>query len=275
MQTEKIISLFKDPQSITKEQTLVLKEVIEVFPYFQAARVMHLKGLKKQHSFLYNQELKKTAVYTTNRTVLFDFITSDNYFFKKGSTNNTTELNQINVIDSKLVNKKEKEHNNKKEVIQTEKAKEILEIGKPIHFNKNELFSFNQWLQLSENKYNILPNKAKIDSNLENKNTKKDLKKEKNSNKNTNKKIALIEKFLEKKPKIKPVKSEATIDISKDSVKNNNNLMTETLARVYVEQKKYDKAIQAFRILSLKYPEKSSFFAERIKAVKILKNNQK
>ena len=43
--------------------------------------------------------------------------------------------------------------------------------------------------------------------------------------------------------------------------------MTETLAKVYLEQKKYKKAIQAFKILSLKYPEKSGFFADRIRAV--------
>ena len=51
--------------------------------------------------------------------------------------------------------------------------------------------------------------------------------------------------------------------------------MTETLARIYVEQKNYDKAIQSYRILSLKYPEKSSFFADQIQAIKVLqeKNN--
>ena len=49
--------------------------------------------------------------------------------------------------------------------------------------------------------------------------------------------------------------------------------MTETLARVYLEQKKYDKAIKAFKILSLKYPEKSGFFADRIKAVKFLQQH--
>ncbi len=278
MQTEKIISLLKNPQSISKKQTLVLKEIIEVFPYFQAARVLYLKGLKKQNSFLYNQALKKTAAYTTNRTVLFDFITSDNFYYEKDSKKKTAELNQIEVVDLELVVSKEKEIQPKenKEFIQKEKAKEILEIGKPIHFDKNEAFSFNQWLQLSENKHEILRKKGKIDSNLVKKSTKKGNEKisfEKNSNKNTTKKLELIEKFLEKKPKIKPVKKSATIDIAKDSVKNNNSLMTETLARVYVEQKKYDKAIQAFRILSLKYPEKSSFFADRIKAVEFLKNN--
>jgi hypothetical protein len=43
------------------------------------------------------------------------------------------------------------------------------------------------------------------------------------------------------------------------------------LARVYLEQRKYKKAIQAYRILSLKYPEKSGFFADRIKAVEKIK----
>ena len=51
------------------------------------------------------------------------------------------------------------------------------------------------------------------------------------------------------------------------------HLMTETLARVYLEQKKYSKAIQAYEILILKYPEKSIFFADRIKDIKILQQN--
>ena len=50
---------------------------------------------------------------------------------------------------------------------------------------------------------------------------------------------------------------------------------TWTLAKVYLEQKKFKKALQAYRILSLKYPEKSSFFASRIKAVKKLQQENK
>ena len=46
--------------------------------------------------------------------------------------------------------------------------------------------------------------------------------------------------------------------------------MTETLAKVYLEQKKFSSAIKAYDILSLKYPEKSGFFADQIKAVKQL-----
>ena len=49
--------------------------------------------------------------------------------------------------------------------------------------------------------------------------------------------------------------------------------MTETLARVYLEQKKYNNAIKAYKILSLKYPEKSGYFADQIKAIKKIQNN--
>ncbi len=50
--------------------------------------------------------------------------------------------------------------------------------------------------------------------------------------------------------------------------------MTETLAHVYLEQKKYEKAITAFNILSLKYPEKSSFFANQIIEIKRIQQNK-
>ena len=88
-------------------------------------------------------------------------------------------------------------------------------------------------------------------------------------------KFSLIDKFLESNPKIKPVDKQAlNIDISMESSHQNESLMTETLAKVYLEQKKYNNAIKAYHILSLKYPEKSSFFANRIKAIKILQNNK-
>ena len=46
--------------------------------------------------------------------------------------------------------------------------------------------------------------------------------------------------------------------------------MTETLAKVFVKQQKYAKALQAYQILGLKYPEKNSFFADQVKEIKRL-----
>ena len=52
------------------------------------------------------------------------------------------------------------------------------------------------------------------------------------------------------------------------STQENNFLTTETLAKIYIEQGHYERAIQAYEILCLKYPKKSSFFANQIKKIK-------
>ena len=84
----------------------------------------------------------------------------------------------------------------------------------------------------------------------------------------------MIDKFIEASPKIPPIKQNSESAIQIDLNKSDNSyLMTETLARVYLEQKKYQRAIQAYEILILKYPEKSSFFADRISDIKILQHN--
>ena len=51
-----------------------------------------------------------------------------------------------------------------------------------------------------------------------------------------------------------------------------DDLITETLAKIYIDQKKYNKAIKAYNILSLKYPKKSSFFADQIIDIKKIKS---
>ncbi|MFW6257673.1 MAG: tetratricopeptide repeat protein [Prolixibacteraceae bacterium] len=56
------------------------------------------------------------------------------------------------------------------------------------------------------------------------------------------------------------------------STGENDEIITETLAMIYFEQKKYDKALDAFQKLSLKYPEKSVYFATRIEEIEKLKN---
>ena len=90
-----------------------------------------------------------------------------------------------------------------------------------------------------------------------------------NQNKN-NTIFDAVDVFLKNKPKIVPVKNKTykPLAIIEKSVTEKQMLMTETLANLYVKQKKYDKAIQAFKILSLKYPKKSSYFANRISEIK-------
>ena len=91
----------------------------------------------------------------------------------------------------------------------------------------------------------------------------------KNENK-TPSKFDWIDKFVSSNPKIGAVKKTSTKkDLSKENPLSRNKIMTETLAHLYWKQKKYDEAKKAFKILSLKYPEKSSLFATHIKKIKL------
>ena len=86
-----------------------------------------------------------------------------------------------------------------------------------------------------------------------------------------NEKIDLIESFIDNKSEriIENNDKDYKFNISK-SDKDNPELVTETLAKILTNQKKYKKAIKAYRILSLKYPKKSSFFADHIREIKKL-----
>jgi tetratricopeptide (TPR) repeat protein len=261
--------LLNKPEAINDRHAETLDTVLTAFPYFQSARVLKLKHLYNQDSFNYNYALKVSAAYTADRSILFDFITSNSFIsVQKGLyEKKLEELMNMNVIGSEhlIVESKQqtidpleqsiltsiKEATTSEEQTVTEK----LAIGKPLEFSINEKHSFQEWLQLSRLKPIV---REQIAIAIE------DPKK---------KKIDLIDKFIENNPKITPITKDATVPAIEPIADDTSYLMTETLARVYLEQKKYSKAIQAYEILILKYPEKSTFFADRISDIKILQQN--
>ena len=114
--------------------------------------------------------------------------------------------------------------------------------------NENNLHSFLQWLELVDDKTTNRP-PSKFD---------------------------WIDDFLAQNAKINPSKNTASKkDLSKENPLSKNEIMTETLAHLYWKQKKYDEAKKAFEILSLKYPEKSSLFADHLKQIKSEVRNKK
>jgi hypothetical protein len=234
LESSTFTNLTKNKTEIQHVETAELKAIVEEFPYFQTARALYLKGLKNQDSFKYNNELKVTAAYTTDRTVLFNYIISFNEDLKN---------KEISEKSTKLIAS-----------VAIDKVEENLEIGKPLPFSSTENHSFNQWLQLSPN--------TPITRN-EQKSIKKSVTKE-----------DLIDKFIQNNPKIRPLEKGKTFSVPVSKNKHDAALMTETLAKVYLEQKKYENAMQAYRILSLKYPEKSGFFADQIKRIQILQKNK-
>jgi hypothetical protein len=306
MQLEDFTYLLQHPQKITPEQTSAITSIIEEYPYFQPARALHLKGLKNNESFKYNLELKTTAAHTTDRSILFDYITSKafnqneiSFQIKQNSEHlkaiDVNDIDDISVHRSVTIDDALKQHIKNtegvldpslfvektivKDVVQfisdINKApklpfievdsknikptpEERLDIGKPLDFNNNETHSFTEWLKITSFKP-IVRDEIKTAEAEENNESPMD------------KKFELIDKFLSKNPKIIPSKEPIQLqNIVKDEDAQHDGLMTETLARIYLEQKNYNKAIQSYKILSLKYPEKSGFFADQIKAVKQL-----
>ncbi|RZJ74393.1 MAG: hypothetical protein EOO45_08690, partial [Flavobacterium sp.] len=238
--------------------------MLSEFPFLQSARAIHLKGLYNLDSFRYNTELKKTAAYTTDRSVLFDFITTEQFqsielnLFEE----NEKQVDEIFVsseVVSPPIDKLEesikltikeampepepeiapelvvKELNSETEkpseaVQEAEKIEGKLEIGKPLEFVQGEKHSFQEWLQLSK----LSP----IVREDEPESVKTEAPKSKQEE--------IIDKFIETNPKIVPVRNmpQPPANIEKPA-SDTSYLMTETLAKVYLEQKKYQKAIQA------------------------------
>jgi tetratricopeptide (TPR) repeat protein len=272
--------LLNKPNAISEKHSLYLDKIVSEFPYFQSARALQLKNLYNQDSFRYNQSLKVTAAHTTDRSVLFEFITSENFasiqkafLDEKAARINEIIVNDWEVIDREIQNDLHgsklkqsiitsiKAANPNSIIDESKDLEEKLAIGKPLFFSKDEKHSFQEWLQLSNfnpiNRKQVTTNEIETILNPEKK-----------------RHLDLIDQFIKSNPKIKPVKDTPTIAIvAEQNAMDNSYLMTETLAKVYLEQKKYQKAIQAYEILILKYPEKISFFANRISDIKALQQN--
>jgi hypothetical protein len=288
MNITEYIHLINNPTAVNDPQTLALEKVVSEFPFFQSARALRLKGLYNQDSYRYNYDLKTTAAHTTDRSILFDFIVSDSFtaIHKNLHQEKIAEIHDILVIESEVVQTQKKTIpqinpleqsiltsikeatpldeviiETPKETESTKISEEKLEIGKPLDFTNQEKHSFQEWLQLSKMEPIVRTETPVVEENL----SEIDLEKRK--------KIALIDKFIETSPKIPQIKHDAPKVIFEPVKEDKSYLMTETLARVYLEQKKYQKAIQAYEILILKYPEKISFFADRISDIKIVQQN--
>lgn len=86
----------------------------------------------------------------------------------------------------------------------------------------------------------------------------------------------LIDRFITENPRIKPVGSDTLTDTTVIVAEDENvtdSIFTESLAKIYIKQKQYSKAIRIFEKLNLKYPEKSSYFADQIKTLQKLTEN--
>ena len=87
------------------------------------------------------------------------------------------------------------------------------------------------------------------------------------------KKAEIIDKFIEENPKISQLKEEVNF-VVKEKNDDISHLMTETLAKLYTEQRLYTKAIKAYEILQNKHPERAEDFKAKIQEIRDLKQGK-
>ncbi|HLR76650.1 MAG TPA: hypothetical protein VK106_03250 [Balneolaceae bacterium] len=264
-----------------------LHAILEAYPYFQAARAVYLKGLYQTNSFLYDAALNVTAAYTTDRSVLFDYITADVFEQEtiaeriKKHRNHDGEEAEENELDESLMNAEEaalildpqlfkpSDKNAPSPMLSKsfsdeddlEAEKEPISSKSSDAYDSQETHSFADWLKLAGRKSEKEKNdvsKPKVVPENEQK---------------LSREHQMIDQFIKNNPKIKPTKKLENHVKIKD-YEPDKGLMTETLAQIYARQKNFDKAIQAYKILILKNPEKSGLFANRIREIEISKENK-
>ena len=234
MDAKRLNELIDQYDPLNKKISLEFLSISEEYPYFQLPYFYHTKSLKEQGSDQYEKFLNKLALKTLDRSVLKKSMEVE---FKPNNSIET--INQIIETNSPEIEEKTEEVFSKESL----EKKEI----------NNLKLSFVEWIKYTDENTINLEKKVLEDkkSPLQDK-------------------LSIINQFIENDPKISPVKkSENTISqIKFDDY--TDDLMTETLAKVLVKQKKYKKAIRAYKILSLKYPEKNVLFATQIEKIKNL-----
>lgn len=169
------------------------------------------------------------------------------------------------------------------DVPEEQKPEDLFEVDDdafdPISNEEAQQMSFSRWLKQFEKK------EEQIEKQTEETRAADDSEQEEKASLKFEDKMQLLDSFVEKLPdlkKRKPLISNPPPKANYEEVQgekeaeedNGSSLVTETLAKVYIKQKHYKKAIQAYEILRLKYPEKSSLFADRISEIKKLENSK-
>ncbi len=215
-----------DPGILTEESVHQLMELVRDFPYCQSARVLLVTALYKEKSIRYDAELKLTAVYAGDRGVLKKRI------YQIGKKKTPVSLPDEHV-EKETAAEEEKEQLT--DVKQTEEDK-ISELKRIVQERIAQIEA-EQAQKSGEEKE--LPKKTKIE---------------------------LIDKFIENEPSITRQKGTFfnPVDAARTSVVDKENIVSETLAKIYMDQGFYKKALITYQKLSLKFPEKSAYFAALI-----------
>ena len=240
--------LIQHPEEMNKETLYDLRELLALYPYYQTARLLMLQNLYLLHDASFDEELRRAAIYITDRKVIFQMVEAAHYQLKKESQaapkKGVEEDRTFSLIDNFL------------ESIPAEEGEEA-----------------------KKEKRKPTPADAAVDYVAYLLETEGETEEEKPS-----RTISLIDDFIEdggfKLPKVDSsadYKPEYKPQIEKEEDETENSgVFTETLARIYIKQGKYERALDIIRRLHAKHPGKSAYYGDQMRFLeKLIKNNNK
>ncbi|MCF8379764.1 MAG: hypothetical protein K9H49_09320 [Bacteroidales bacterium] len=228
METEKIKNIIFT-KNIAQINPSDLKALIAEFPYFDILHLIELMHIKENDPKKFKNILPASAIFFSDKKILHSLLNSD--------------------LRNRLLN----EHAHGDIAVLKDSESEAL-------INEADTNSLLDFTDSGSEKINVTDHESQIPQ-AEEENAEEES--------NPEQEMSLIDRFLIEEPG--PIRADKkttlTGDVSQASVLESENLLTDTLAKIYVKQGLYNKAIYAYEKLSLKYPEKSVYFASQIKEI--------
>jgi hypothetical protein len=278
------------PEMLNKDTLYELRTLVARYPYFQSLRLLYLKNLYLLHDITFGAELRKAVLYVADRRVLFYLIEGDRYTLKsrKPSLLSSKVLEEepsvdrtLSLIDAFLATIPE-EHSQVTELDYTMdyttyllqddgqsdsapddgqeapklRGHELID-GFIRKSESTELSVFERPVYLAED--SGAPEEE--DSSFE---------EEEKSFEEEEEASMSLPKHETPLPDGDGVYEEQAVQDGMD-----DSCFTETLAKIYVKQRRYDKALEIIKKLSLNYPKKNAYFADQIRFLEKLIINAK
>ena len=299
MNKSEFINIIKGHKVLSDNEYNDISRISMSYPYFQGAYVLMLNSLYRQDDIEFTEKLKEAAIYIADREVLYNLLNSEEWITDQTMEKETESRLSGESAEPESIKEKEKERTQdieKKldESVKPDKSSGMYEpvsgrsreeLIREIQTRLNEI-SGDKILQLDDTTdddeevtadelisvdYELPEDNNLLDLDLESSQLSTG---EEEPEKDQPKFIhddELVDRFINANPKIEPRQDKWDSDqddISAGSTEESPHLVSETLANIYLSQGYYSKAISIYEKLSLKYPEKSSYFATQIEKIK-------
>ena len=264
--------LIKHPEKLNKETLYDLRSLVALYPYYQPPRLLMLRNLYLLHDPTFDEELRRAAVYITDRRVIFNLVEAAHYKLKRPTTKVREGNRTVTLIDSFLssIPAEQEENNNDNELKDKKKTKR-----KPTAADAT--VDYVSYLLATE--FEDEDDSQDEDIAVAENNPSK-------TNKETNPStpmngMQLIDKFinddggkltLKDNPEFVPQLEDTN---SEGEKVQEEEYFTETLAGIYIKQGKYSKALEIIKRLNLNYPKKNAYFADQMRFLEKLILNDK